>query len=338
MGQEPIGVAPRPEFCFIDDSQNHLPMGSWPIDDFIQKRIFKLIYLQPKIITSILITMKTFLLAIILAVSISNCNGQTYNNFVNEGTNWVYHIDYITPKLLGYEVSSDTIIDNKAYHKFLENEIDYKIDYLSPPYEVNKSSLIGVIREDTLLKQVYMRLFNGYDSLCQDPTSEFLLYDFNLVIGDTLKSSCFYDGDCLSQSRVLNIINVEIFNKTRKYFQLYDGSSFIESIGFQTFFFESHSGCASVYLLHELVYFCEENNCDFLSAVEDLNNDQVKIFPNPIDLNGIINIETEEPMHRVSIFNSNGQIVEEIRNINTKKFEIEQIGLLSRSLLFKNLY
>lgn len=283
--------------------------------------------------------MKTFLHTIILTISFQYCNAQTYDNFVNEGTNWVFYFNNITPRLVGHEIAGDTLIDNIKYNKFLENQIEFKLDYLYPPYEVISKSLIGVIREDTIAKQVYMRLYNNYDSLCQDPTNEFLLFDFNLEIGDSFTQSCFYEDECIAELNNADTLKVSVSNVIRKAYSFY-GSLLIEGLGFQSYILDNHFGCAHTYTPYWLVYFCEENNCDFLSAIEDQNNDQIKIFPNPIGSNGIMNIEAKEPIHRISIFNSNGQMVKEIRNINTRKFEIEQIGLLSGhyylKIYFKN--
>jgi hypothetical protein len=111
-------------------------------------------------------------------------------NFFADGSRWVYHTwqnsepgqETVFDIDEQYIIHGDTIIDSLLYAK-LYTTIHHTLLVLSPPphdyiYHTYDSSGPTFLRYDTLLKKVFY--LPGIDS------TERLIYDFNLQVGDTL--------------------------------------------------------------------------------------------------------------------------------------------------------
>ena len=119
-----------------------------------------------------------------------------------------------------YYTDGDTIINSTTYVKIKKTE--------DPP--VNNiyiyATFTGVIRQDTLNKKIYV--------IPTDSTSEKLLYDFSLQVGDTVLS--FLNGNCPTTVTISNIDSILINGNYHKRFYLQNACSgiqiyFIEGIG-----------------------------------------------------------------------------------------------------------
>jgi len=83
-------------------------------------------------------------------------------------------------------ISGDTLINSTSYHKLLIPYVHYYNSdtsgqcYISP---YTGKGNIGFIRQDTLLKRVFFRDNGG--------STDHLLYDFNLHVGDSASYYCF---------------------------------------------------------------------------------------------------------------------------------------------------
>lgn len=88
-----------------------------------------------------------------------------------------------------YLTSGDTIINEKVYTKVYKQTLNVPFEF-----DFNQSIYFAAIRNDSINKKVYVVFkdqnentlvnYNGLHFHC-NPTDEFLLYDFNLQIGDT---------------------------------------------------------------------------------------------------------------------------------------------------------
>ena len=101
-----------------------------------------------------------------------------------------------------FKTFGDTIINNNNYLKvYFQNE------YTPFEFDINKASYYCALRNDTINKRVYgvykdsakVIHIDGYSLqpihsyLCD--TTEFLLYDFSLEVGDTVSVAAFFDGE-----------------------------------------------------------------------------------------------------------------------------------------------
>lgn len=115
----------------------------------------------------------------------------------------------------------DTLVSGYTYQKIYFNPIISLIgNPFCPPYAVSGTSqaCCGLMREDTIARKVFMYNYNN--------NSDELLYDFNLVAGDTLNSisGMWLIVDSVSTISLPNI-------GVRKIFYLNSGENYIESIG-----------------------------------------------------------------------------------------------------------
>jgi len=112
--------------------------------------------------------------------------GQTYYAFPD--SNAVWRVDWGTSTCLSftlpdaqyqYVITGDTVIGPETYQKIERSGICTLC--CMPPLTVAHpdNRYMGALRQDTLLRHVYY--------LPSDSTTEYLLYDFSLSLGDTVK-------------------------------------------------------------------------------------------------------------------------------------------------------
>jgi hypothetical protein len=122
------------------------------------------------------------LLSTLLLNSFSG-NAQQYFPFPTSNAFWKvgWGVSGCVPPLditeYDYQITGDTLIGLYTYHKLKKSGIFYCGDPLYP--STGNENFVGAYRNDTLAKRVYY--------IPKDSTSESLLYDFNLLTGDTIK-------------------------------------------------------------------------------------------------------------------------------------------------------
>ncbi len=107
-------------------------------------------------------------LLLFIIINFSFLKAQTYMHFIKEGKTWTELASpsvYPMFSINTYKMQGDTLINGILYKKVVQNNINYA--YL--------------LREDTISKRVYCKGDWG--------NYEYLLYDFNLQVGDTLDSN-----------------------------------------------------------------------------------------------------------------------------------------------------
>ncbi|MEP7170413.1 MAG: hypothetical protein ABI855_13665, partial [Bacteroidota bacterium] len=132
---------------------------------------------------------KLLLLAAILITLSAKAQTSVYHPFPEDSATWVTDIFYNTCfgycSSIFYEMKGDTIINSQSYNKIYSR---YGRFYyiIWPPNSVvgvdsfSACSYRGAIRQDSISEKVYF-----IDSTM---TTDTLLYDFNLTIGDTIQS------------------------------------------------------------------------------------------------------------------------------------------------------
>lgn len=184
---------------------------------------------------------KIFLLLILIAPYYTKAQ-HNYVPMAIEGAQWVYYNsddDDIPPfddYYFGYKIEGDTIINNLEYKKvyyrrFEPVENDGGPAY--PPVYISQEYLYGAIRDDIPNKKVYGIQF------CDPPNEfppnncpcdeEFLLYGFDMNIGDIFNEFCIVEGSDIS---LVNISLLSIFNENRLLYSMTnDWGFFLEGIG-----------------------------------------------------------------------------------------------------------
>lgn len=175
------------------------------------------------------ITMKK-LFALLLLIASTSAFGQNYHPLIRPNLVWqILHGDgaYICNLRDGHQYSfqGDTLISGFTYQKIKTNPIiALNGTPYYPPFAVDGNSpafLSGLMREDTVARKVFIYNFNfNYEEL---------VYDFNLIAGDTLNSYFAGQGSALI---VDSVSTISLLNGSlRKIFYMNSGENYIESIG-----------------------------------------------------------------------------------------------------------
>jgi hypothetical protein len=133
--------------------------------------------------------MKKNILTSILILTFTIAFSQTNKYFPFPESNAVWRDS--TCGVISWEMTGDTIWNNFTYHKITSNEFVYPLsisqlcEYWDPP--TFHTFYAGAIRQDTALRKVYF--------LPPGSTTDTLLYDFNLAVGDTIRTFITFGGE-----------------------------------------------------------------------------------------------------------------------------------------------
>jgi hypothetical protein len=181
-----------------------------------------------------------------------------------------------------YEIPGDTLIGSYQYHKVVR-VMGYGF-YMCGPSYLPGGGYMGAIRQDTLLRRVYF--------LPKDSIAENLLYDFNLLVGDTVHGF-FLEPFTFSSLIVTDIDSILIGLTYRKRFKcegsnLFHTNFLVEGIGNIT------SGLLEPPDMFDLTpllrCFIQDSMhlysiapCDLPNSTENYSNEESSIilFPNP---------------------------------------------------------
>ncbi|MCD4747462.1 MAG: T9SS type A sorting domain-containing protein [Bacteroidales bacterium] len=285
---------------------------------------------------------KLYILIFFVLTSVLNY-GQSYHSLPESNAKWCikFNNHVIPPPVWWYTnywetyYSGDTTILNQQYKTIEKTE--YDIFCLNTV--INGPEYLGAIRDDSINKKVFY--------IPKGQTNEELLYDFNLVVGDTLFSYLWY------QPLIVEFIDsILIQNEYHKRIIFeYPEAEIIEGIGSRTGIveelvaFEGGSCLCALYVDTLLIY--PENPCD-LSGTDtclSLNLDEINflmskfiIFPNPAKLHFQINISEDLLLQnpKINIISIQGNTYE--KNILLSKTNKINLDHLTPGLYIVNIY
>ena len=274
------------------------------------------------------------LLLILISFLMFHSYSQEYVPFPDTNTVWSNLFDY-SPEPSSYSVQTahltlrgDTLIKGETY-----TEIYVYYDSVSNPLT---DEYAGGIREDSA-KRIYFygsddfQYFFTFQLWNTNDTTEKLLYDFSIDIGDSIKIENFAYPD--SKYWAVGIDSIQILGKYRKRYEMRSLKSvmsteyWIEGIGstkglFFPLIYDPMSGIIELLcfetnnelIMHDDSYetcHYEANSSD--GFTEDLNG-ILKIYPNPVK--DFLNIEVCKDIH-FEIINCTGSIMLK-KDMNTK--------------------
>jgi Secretion system C-terminal sorting domain len=239
----------------------------------------------------------------------------------NSGTDSHYQYGYL---------GGDTVLNNKTWHKVYQDANCL----VNPVMSYSNSILMGALREDSAKRIYYYNMNTSFVNAQKD--SIYKLYDFSKQIGDTIKFGSFpyYYYNYL----VLDSIDsAYTHNKYRKRYHLSPGNeTWIEGIGSLRGLFTVINPALTCYCIQEL--FCYRDNdtsyyikppyidCYNLSAgIDNKTNIEkaITIAPNPFSSNAIIKTNTELQNASLVIYNSIGEAVKQMNNLNGKAIPLD---------------
>ena len=271
--------------------------------------------------------MKKYLLSIFIVIkSFAISSAQTYIPFPTDSVQWSIRQTMNSPfsqNSWQYKMKGDTVLNGITYHK-----IYYSLDLL---YSSTNQTLDCFVREDTT-KKVFVKYPYGIGT----DTSEFLLYDFNLSIGDTVTVKLIhYTTDSIFKLYVTNIstimgetylqpINTTLWGGCDPYIVWVQG----RGCNFSPFYSEIPEGYCDNGASEGVVCFWQNGSwigaasqCDIstnLNSNKEIGN--IQLLPNPVT--------------DISEMNLNGEFVLlEIYNLLGEKIKSENIKGKSKVLI-----
>ena len=270
-----------------------------------------------------LLLMKTFLFScFLLCCTLPTTAQYRYIPYVEEGKYWLYNENDggdLFPRTWGRLdwIGADTLLNGVKYFKLFTQVVE---DWGYAPFKISISGgkHYGFLREDTLTKQVFLRYVEDFAIECR--AGEIELYNFDLVVGDTL-SPCHYshytygwNGQPDIKLAIIDSVYYDLrFNRVRKIYSFisiqfdpqpwasFFKSELIEGVGLNVSSF-LHGNYSS------FNYFCERTSpeCDFVSAVQPLRPDPavLDLYPNPAG--EVLYLRTEEPAPSISLWDHCG--------------------------------
>lgn len=247
-------------------------------------------------------------------------------------------------------LNGDTILNNNTYQKLYKSESPYNIDTSSAVY-------IGALRE--INKKIYfypdsLGLNNSvlwYCHLHDSPSplfynSEALLYDFDVIIGDTVH---FHHMD--TTFLVINSIDsILIANQYRKkYNYFYSSTSNCNGQGYDNSYVEGigniNSGLLSLWIFYfenseqlscfedNEIFYSNVPNCETVGIKKEKVASNLKIYPNPTSEKLFIEFSNKAKRVNYSIFDIAGKKV--ISSILSKSNSIDVSSLKKGLYLLK---
>lgn len=277
--------------------------------------------------------MKKLLLFIFIFLSFfSKAQTSIYHSFPDSNAVWNIHfhsthvvMTTVTDEYYSITLSNDTIIHSHSYHKLIIPHIQTTNVGLCQQFFFPYA---GAIRQDTINKLVYF--FPPSD------TTEILLYDFNLQVGDSIRG--FFEN--LYPDKVLSIDSVLIENTYRKRWNFYGPlNQIIEGIGSTyglcqipepTSFTNCYSGLTLTcfYQNNVTVFPDTSTTCQIINSIpiqaSELYTSSVQ--PNPFHLFATFILPTEIKSAEFNLYNTLGILIMRKVNLN-RTFQIDRTRL-----------
>lgn len=273
----------------------------------------------------------------------NSTNGQTNNYYPFPEGNAVWNINYslncfwagIANENYSIEIANDTLINFITYHTlktfYIESFSTGTCGTTGGPVYIYR----GAIRQDTSLKKVFI--------VPPDSSNEELLYDFNMIVGDTVRGYLEPYPNIATSDVVISIDSILIGSQYRKQWNINQGYgiSIIEGIGCTfgltepspqnvidgpgfnlTCFSENGS----------TIYPNSSSTCNLINSIhKDVMSEKVfTIFPNPNSGNLTVKLNSTE-LSKLELFNIYGQLI--WTKIVDLKSEFE-INILNKGLYF----
>jgi len=272
--------------------------------------------------------MKSYILFLSFSLFLNILAAQSAHYFLPEGVekqwNVVFQETFRPPGAVTiiYRTNEDTLISKRnQIYRYIKIE-------QTKDSSLNNWEFRDFIREDTLQSRVY--IYN------KNHEQDFLLYDFNMQVGDTLVDDEF----CISQVTAIDSIEINGGQKRKRLLlenEEYGFMYWIEGIGSSEGLFnriqcylDGPNTSLSCYYENDERLYNNGDECFIVNTQEFPKLQQISLFPNPttdhlqLDLS-----EISTPSLQIRIFSLLGQEVKGIRAISGRLQPIEVNDLAS---------
>lgn len=197
-----------------------------------------------------------------------------------------------------YLLTGETMVYNEKEFIRLKSRKRYRMNNTPTSNWRNWEFTDFYLSENIEERKVYIyynESFIGHDS------GEFLLYDFNMEIGDFMTFEGFMEGQSYDPLEVLSITNEEIYGQSHKVFHFSSDSeypfSLMEGIG-TTFGINTLSYWDGGFILTDFGQNLSTTEISLLKA---------KVYPNPFTSQ--IQIESKKPIQKLQLFDVIGKLI-----------------------------
>ena len=284
-------------------------------------------------------------LLFILSFSIGNGQTNIYHPFpdsviwrVDYNYDFLFQYPCVKHYYFEYYSTGDTIINSSVYRKISLNGVYDTSSCMGQPDYLPMVGYRGALKDDSLANKTYFVFPNS--------TTDSLLYDYNLTVGDTIKGiiSQFYNS--FNKGVVLSIDSVLINGLYRKRWNFSpdkegNATFIIEGIGTNSGLLEPLYPWELEWTVRYLIcvkdssitYFNSNQyskfGCDFFVAVRNESNlvNSFSIFPNPFSNETTLKIDQELKNATISIINTFGQQVKQISGFSGSEIKLHRENL-----------
>jgi hypothetical protein len=271
---------------------------------------------------------------------INNVISQAYTPFPENVAVWdVYHRagepDPRYNEYVRYIMKGDTVINainyNKIYFIFYTSAYQSPFNYIL--LTISKPVFAFGIRQDVPRKKVYRTL------KVNNVTTDTLLYDYDLHIGDTVPQTYTSPQNLSAAQTVTAIDSITFHGKKYKRFQLKGGASnaaLIEGVGNADGLTEPHFGQFEG--ANILIEFCNSDHADcsvpLALKVEEADHPDLleSAYPNPFTDETTLSFTMEQPKRKAILYNVLGKEIQSY-NCSGRQLVIQK-GELKNGIYF----
>lgn len=268
---------------------------------------------------------KFYLLSVILLIFAIGYS-QTYKPMLKENKTWEtgYYIPFQSIPTTDYYIfylNGDTLVDGNHYYKLFGRDTVIAGNPLPLTYPSISQFTGKLIREDTLTKQIFGRTLGD--------TSELIIYDFSVNVGDTMRSVQWgmTSGPPPYSHAIVDSIKPYVLNNGETSKIYYVNPLDFGVLTFPFFVIEGVGGCNGFYYPFQGVFedganlTCVKDNgvelysngiCGTILSIYDNEfvETALNIFPNPTNGNELF--ISGENISTIEILNLQGQLIKTI--------------------------
>jgi hypothetical protein len=271
-----------------------------------------------------------FIPCLIIALNVAwspALNAQSYLPMAVEDATWImgygfesynYYIHF------AYKLQGDSLYQGETYKKLYLWDLE---DNTDPPYQTTDHELVGLMRDDTTARKVYGVFFSEIFEMigCDSPQAqEFLLYDFSLSSGDSLRD-CFTD-EYGTRYTVDSISMQYVYGQERRIWHI-DGNPLItEAVGNMFGLFALSNPVVHAAEGPYLFDYCVGTNfeCGLHTATASVVRDpDFRIFPNPAS--DVLNIQSTQLFRSAILFQTTGLMVDHYQLASSQTIRIHDL-------------
>jgi len=229
-----------------------------------------------------------------------------------------------------YYTAGDTVINSNQYKKIYRSYVHFSPVFCTPPLNPPSppaSGYAGALREDPIVSKTFFVFPNT--------TTDSLLYDYNLVVGDTMKGHIANSVHTSSHLIVLSVDSVLIKGKFRKRWNFAkdnnsDSTYFIAGLGSSGGLIEPLKTYAIDFMYRRLV--CVKDSADaiytpsyssamgcnlILNGISGINGTNTcSIYPNPFSAQTTLQTDKSLKNAALTVYNSVGETVRRVDNLS----------------------